>query len=197
VLFDEIEKAHPQVFDLFLQILDNALIRDKRGHEVSFRHALCIFTSNAGCDGGQSLLHASREEIRRRLGSLFREEFLDRIEAFVPFGPLSREARRAIASFQMKRMGALVRRAHGVSLAWDESVIDAAAVPPDGEPGGRHVLRHVQSHVMPAVVDALLSRPRGEWPEATIALRDDGAGGLSATLDVRLGAAVTSPVSTS
>src|SRR5262249_20584039 len=80
ILIDEIEKAHPKVFNLFLQILDNGEIHDKRNCPVSFRHALIVFTSNAGCGPGTNLMGCTRGEIVKRLTGAFTPEFLDRIE---------------------------------------------------------------------------------------------------------------------
>lgn len=160
ILFDEIEKAHPSVFNLFLQILDNARIRDKRGCEVSFRHTFCIFTSNAGCDRGAADPTIGRQEVVQRLGRIFREEFLDRIETFVPFGGLDTESRRSIAVYQLQRLRELVAQTHGSDVTWDDRVVAEAASPAGDEPGGRHVLRYVQSEIASAIVDCLIVNRR-------------------------------------
>ncbi|HEV8700018.1 MAG TPA: AAA family ATPase [Candidatus Polarisedimenticolia bacterium] len=176
ILFDEIEKAHPAIFNLFLQILDNGEIHDKRGCLVSFRHAFCVFTSNAGCEGGEALSGATREAILERLRPIFRPEFLDRIESFVPFQALDAKARAAIAAYQLERLRALALRTHDVDLTWDDPVVKAASRPADGEAGARHILRYLQSEATPAVVDALLSVPVDAPKAASIrlAVAEDG-----------------------
>ena len=156
VLFDEIEKAHPNVFNLFLQILDNGEIQDKRGHKVSFRHALCIFTSNAGCSGSSGLFGLDREQMVARLGGVFRPEFLDRIEDFVAFRALEAEARRSVLRSQLDQFAAQVNREHRRTLTWDEALVEAGLSQDEAQPGARSLLRWVQRVVKPAVADALL-----------------------------------------
>jgi ATP-dependent Clp protease ATP-binding subunit ClpB len=156
VLFDEIEKAHPNVFNLFLQILDNGEIQDKRGHTVSFRHALCIFTSNAGCSGSSGLFGLDREQMVARLGGVFRPEFLDRIEDFVPFRALGAEARRSVLRSQLNQLAAQVNREHHRTLTWDEALVEAGLSQDEAQPGARSLLRWAQRAVKPAIADALL-----------------------------------------
>jgi len=94
ILFDEIEKAHPQVMNLLLQLLDEGRLTDGHGRTVDFRHTILIMTSNVGSEEFQS--GASEEEIRRRireeLKKTFRPEFLNRIDEIIIFHPLSEEA---------------------------------------------------------------------------------------------------------
>src|SRR5262249_16005301 len=108
VLFDEIEKAHPHVFNQLLQILDNGEAPDPRGAMVPFQHAFLIFTSNAGCTGREGMFGLGREEVVARLGATFRPEFLDRVDEFVPFRALERGARREVARLQLEKLRALV-----------------------------------------------------------------------------------------
>jgi ATP-dependent Clp protease ATP-binding subunit ClpA len=156
VLFDEIEKAHPHVFNLFLQILDNGEIRDKRDHVVSFRHALLIFTSNVGCSGQVGLFGLTRDQIENRLGEVFLPEFLNRIEDFLPFRALDRAARRQVLVSQLKQFAGHLRAVHGRLLEWDQSIIDAGITAEESQAGARGLLRWVQRIVKPAVADALL-----------------------------------------
>jgi len=94
VLFDEIEKAHPQVMNLLLQLLDEGRLTDGHGRTIDFRHTILIMTSNAGSEHFQS--DASEEAIRKRvqenLKATFRPEFLNRIDETIIFHPLSEEA---------------------------------------------------------------------------------------------------------
>jgi ATP-dependent Clp protease ATP-binding subunit ClpA len=94
ILFDEIEKAHPQVMNLLLQLLDEGRLTDGHGRTVDFRHTILIMTSNVGSEEFQS--GASEEEIQKRireqLKKTFRPEFLNRIDEIIIFHPLSEEA---------------------------------------------------------------------------------------------------------
>lgn len=155
VLLDEIEKAHPNVYHLFLQILDNGEIHDKRGRRVSFRHAMLLFTSNAGAEPGSGLVGASRAEIVTRLSRVFRPEFLNRIERFVPFAALDAAARREVVRAQLGRFAAQLREEYRVELTWDDAVLDAVGDPPAGEVGARHVLRWLHDEVRTRVADVL------------------------------------------
>src|SRR5262245_42370222 len=109
VLLDEIEKAHPEVFDLFLQVFDAGRLTDAQGHTVDAQHAIWIMTSNVGTDmlgrsmphGFRSSIKSTAEEMQRdrlleRLRETFRPEFLNRIDEVVIFRPLSSEQARAI-----------------------------------------------------------------------------------------------------
>ena len=102
VLFDEIEKAHPQIFDIFLPILDEGRVRDSRGREVSFRNCMVIFTSNIGAE----LLSAPSgrdgdDALTTALLHHFRPEFINRIDEIVPFYPLLSEDIREILKLQL------------------------------------------------------------------------------------------------
>ena len=110
LLFDEIEKAHPRIFDVFLPILDEGRMRDSRGREVSFRNSIIIFTSNLGA----SFLHRTdrpaeddrlMEEMRRR----FRPEFINRIDEIVPFYPLVFEDVRTMLRLCLKEVSGRLR----------------------------------------------------------------------------------------
>ena len=180
ILFDEIEKAHPSVFNIFLQILDNGEIHDKRGCLVSFRHAMCIFTSNVGCDRDTDLFDCSRSRIVSRLGEFFRPEFLDRVEAFVPFRSLDASARKSIAILQLQRLQEQMGQTHHIDLEWTNDVPVLACEPPDGESGARHILRWIQSEVKPVLVDALFGVRQDRNVVRRIALVVNDTGQLAA-----------------
>src|SRR5690606_12278922 len=97
VLFDEIEKAHPEVFNLLLQVLDDGRITDSQGRTVDFKNTIIIMTSNIGSrfllDGvtGESIPEAVRESVMAELRKSFRPEFLNRIDETILFKPLTLE----------------------------------------------------------------------------------------------------------
>ncbi|MCK4392376.1 AAA family ATPase, partial [Candidatus Bipolaricaulota bacterium] len=94
VLFDEVEKAHPQVMNLLLQLLDEGRLTDGHGRTVDFRHTIIIMTSNVGSEQFDTDLPEEqiREKIREQLKHTFRPEFLNRIDEMIIFHPLSEEA---------------------------------------------------------------------------------------------------------
>lgn len=107
VLFDEIEKAHPSVFDVFLQIMDEGKLHDRLGKEGDFSNAIILFTSNIGADhiiktfnNGQIPNSTSLLEI---MGNYFRPEFLGRLTEIVPFGPISKENALKIFEIHLKK----------------------------------------------------------------------------------------------
>jgi ATP-dependent Clp protease ATP-binding subunit ClpB len=108
VLFDEIEKAHPEVFNVMLQLLDDGRLTDGQGRTVDFRNTVVIMTSNLGVELWRSSAPASREEIMRVLQGHFRPEFLNRIDEIVVFHTLTRGDLTHIVSIQLDRVKMLL-----------------------------------------------------------------------------------------
>ncbi|HEX6483625.1 MAG TPA: AAA family ATPase [Ktedonobacteraceae bacterium] len=136
VLLDEVEKAHPEVFDLFLQVFDAGRLTDAQGHTVDAQHAIWIMTSNVGTDmlgrsmpsGFRSSIKSTAEEMQRerlmeRLRSTFRPEFLNRVDEVVIFSPLGQEQARAITRLQMNELAARLLE-QGLTLHADDSAIE-------------------------------------------------------------------------
>ncbi|MFL5629390.1 MAG: AAA family ATPase [Ktedonobacteraceae bacterium] len=136
VLLDELEKAHPEVFDLFLQVFDAGRLTDAQGHTVDAQHAIWIMTSNVGTDmlgrsmpsGFRASVKGTAEEMQRdrlleRLRQTFRPEFLNRIDEIVIFHPLGQEQARAITRLQMNELAARLLE-QGLTLHADNSAID-------------------------------------------------------------------------
>jgi len=155
VLLDEVEKAHPEVFDLFLQVFDAGRLTDAQGHTVDAQHAIWIMTSNVGTDMlGRSLPHGFRsnskvstEEMQRdrlleRLRETFRPEFLNRIDEVVIFHALNREQARAITRLQMDELATRLLD-QGLTLHADESAIELLCVEGFSETQGARPLRRV------------------------------------------------------
>ncbi len=136
VLLDELEKAHPEVFDLFLQVFDAGRLTDAQGHTVDAQHAIWIMTSNVGTDmlgrsmpsGFRATIKGTAEEMQRdrlleRLRQTFRPEFLNRIDEIVIFHPLGQEQAHAITRLQMNELGARLLE-QGLTLHADDSAVD-------------------------------------------------------------------------
>ncbi len=112
ILFDEIEKAHPDVLNVMLQILDDGRITDAQGRTVNFENTIIIMTSNAGSDRSENLMgfgkssnEASREKAVKALEEFLRPEFISRVDEIVVFGELSEDALKAIAELNLDELG--------------------------------------------------------------------------------------------
>ena len=130
ILFDEMEKAHPDVLNILLQILDDGRITDAQGRVVNFENTIIVMTSNAGSDRkggsvgfGQTVSDQSREKAMKALGEFLRPEFINRVDEVICFNRLSEADFRRIAEIMLKELqDALETR--GVSLTWNETLID-------------------------------------------------------------------------
>ena len=133
VLFDEIEKAHPDVFNTLLQVLDDGRLTDNKGRVVNFKNTIIIMTSNA-----------SREMLRKT----FRPEFLNRIDDIITFKPLTQEQIAEVVELQMKRVKKMLEP-QGFELRWNPAAIQyLAKVGYDPEFGARPVKRAIQDYVL-------------------------------------------------
>ena len=145
VLFDEIEKAHPEVFNVMLQVLDDGRLTDGQGRTVDFRNTVIIMTSNAGSELWLSQKNkVSREELNRVLQSTFKPEFLNRLDEIVVFNPLTREDLNRIVDIQLKRVENLLGERH-IKLALTDAakqyIVDAGC---DTDFGARPLKRAIQ-----------------------------------------------------
>ena len=131
ILFDELEKAHPDVLNILLQILDDGRITDAQGRVVNFENTIIIMTSNAGSDRkdgsvgfGKSLSEQTQEKAVKALSEFLRPEFINRVDEVIAFNKLTEENFRAIAGIMLNELRqALGDR--GIDFTWDESVVDA------------------------------------------------------------------------
>ena len=130
VLFDEIEKAHPDVMNILLQILDDGRITDAQGRVVNFENTVIVMTTNAGSNSksgsvgfGGSLGDMSRERTMKALNEFLRPEFINRVDEVICFNQLTEENFRAIAAIMLGEVrDAMAER--NITVAWDGSVID-------------------------------------------------------------------------
>lgn len=153
VLFDEIEKAHPDVFNVLLQVLDDGRLTDGQGRTVDFSNTVIIMTSNVGSqtimDFTGDDLSALDNQMLDILRQHFRPEFLNRIDDIVIFDRIRPEAMRAIVDVQLKRVARQVKDSRDITLEFDDSVRDMLAR--DGyDPafGARPLKRLVQKRVL-------------------------------------------------
>jgi ATP-dependent Clp protease ATP-binding subunit ClpB len=178
VLFDEIEKAHPEVFNVLLQLLDDGRLTDGHGRTVDFRNTLVIMTSNLGntlWEGGRQV---SRDEITSVLQAHFRPEFLNRIDEIVVFHQLSREDLAAIVDIQLQQVAARLAE-RGFILEVSEAAREhLAEVGFDPDFGARPLKRAIQRELQDPLALAILS---GEFREGDIIRVDRGVEGLTFT----------------
>ena len=142
VLFDEIEKGHPDVFNTLLQVLDDGRLTDSKGRVVNFKNTLIIMTSNA-----------TREQLSR----IMRPEFLNRIDGIITFHPLERAQIAQIVTLQLERVAKMVEP-QGFTLRWTDAAVDLLTTAGyDPAFGARPVKRAIQEHVLNELSRKLLA----------------------------------------
>ena len=160
VLFDEIEKAHPDVFNTLLQVLDDGRLTDNKGRVVNFKNTIIIMTSNA-----------SRDMLRKT----FRPEFLNRIDDIITFKPLTKEQIGQVVELQMNRVKKMLAP-QGFELRWTPAAIQyLAEVGYDPEFGARPVKRAIQDYVLNDLSKKILAEEVSREKPITIDhTKDDG-----------------------
>lgn len=167
VLFDEIEKAHPDVMNLLLQILDDGRITDAQGRTVNFENTVIIMTTNAGSNTrtgalgfGLSADDQSRERAQRALNEFLRPEFLNRIDEIVYFNHLTEENFRSIAALMLDEVRTAMAE-RGMTLHWTPAVIDYLVRKGYSETyGARNLRRTIQRDVEDAIATAIVAQRR-------------------------------------
>ncbi len=159
VLFDEIEKAHPDVFNTLLQVLDDGRLTDNKGRVVNFKNTIIIMTSNA-----------SREMLKKT----FRPEFLNRIDDIITFKPLTQEQIAKVVELQMNRVKKMLEP-QGFELCWTPAAISyLAEVGYDPEFGARPVKRAIQDYVLNDLSKKILSEEVSREKPITIDYTKEG-----------------------
>ena len=164
VLFDEIEKAHPDVMNILLQILDDGRITDAQGRTVNFENTIIIMTTNAGSNNktgsvgfGGSLSDMSRERAMKALNEFLRPEFINRVDEVVCFNQLTEENFRAIAALMLSELRDVMAEKN-IALTWDESLIDHLVK--EGYSvtyGARNLRRLIQKQIEDAIAEKLIA----------------------------------------
>jgi ATP-dependent Clp protease ATP-binding subunit ClpB len=162
VLFDEIEKAHPDVFNVLLQVLDDGRLTDGQGRTVDFRNTLIVMTSNLGAEylvaqaEGQDT-EAVREEVMAEVRARFRPEFLNRVDEIILFHRLKRENMGSIVDIQIKRLAKLLEE-RKIVIALDAKARDWLAEKGyDPAYGARPLKRAIQKAVQDPLAELILS----------------------------------------
>lgn len=174
VLLDEFEKAHPRVWDLFLQVFDDGRLTDARGQTTDFRHTIILLTSNLGSHAptgatvGFSKDHEGfrASDVDKAIARVFRREFLNRLDRVVVFRPLSREVMRKIL---VKELGDIQKRRglrnRNWEVVWEDSATDFLLDRGFSlDLGARPLKRAVERHLLTPLADTIVSRrfPEGD-----------------------------------
>lgn len=168
VLFDEIEKAHPDVLNILLQILDDGRITDAQGRTVNFENTVIIMTTNAGSNTkggslgfGGSLNDMGRERALKALNEFLRPEFINRVDEIVYFNQLTEENFRSIAELMLTEVkDAIAER--GITLSWNDTLVDYLVKHSYSVTyGARNLRRTIQKDVEDAIAEKVIER-RGE-----------------------------------
>ncbi len=162
VLFDEIEKAHPDVFNIFLQILDEGTLTDGQGRHISFKNTIIIMTSNIGSEiilEAPTINHETEAAVMNLLNKKFKPEFLNRIDAIVFFSRLSQDDLIQIASIQIDKIKKQLKNQH-IVLDVEQLVIKSLAeIGYQPEFGARPLKRVIQSQISVPLSQEILKNP--------------------------------------
>ncbi|MBP5320433.1 MAG: AAA family ATPase [Kiritimatiellae bacterium] len=167
VLLDEIEKAHPDVFNILLQVLDDGRLTDSHGRTVSFRNAVIIMTSNLGSEllTSSTISEETRSAVMELLKRHFRPEFLNRLDETVLFQPLGKEQIREIVKLQVADLANRLAEQE-LTLEIDEAGLDALAkVGYDPVYGARPVKRAIQRELETPIARKIIA---GDYPPGTV-----------------------------
>jgi len=178
ILLDEIEKAHPDVFNILLQVLDDGRLTDGQGRTVDFRNTVIIMTSNLGSAEiqtmtGEHQYDEIKQEVMRQVGQHFRPEFINRIDDSVVFHGLTQAQIRVIASIQMNRL-VLRLKEKGMSLVTSDRALDELGkIGFDPVYGARPLKREIQQVIENPIARALLADEYGEGDTIKVDVDDD------------------------
>jgi type VI secretion system protein VasG len=185
VLLDEIEKAHPDVIELFYQVFDKGTLEDGEGREIDFKNTVIILTSNVGTDLVMRLCGSEdtkpepaqlAEALRPELVKAFKPAFLGRM-VVVPYYPLGDDVLRRIIKLQLGRIADRFKQNHRAVFAYDDDVIEAVRGRcREVESGARNVDSILTGHLLPEISRELLGRMAEGLPITRVHVSVDGAG---------------------
>ncbi|MEX0326112.1 MAG: ATP-dependent chaperone ClpB [Puniceicoccaceae bacterium] len=180
ILFDEIEKAHPDVFNVLLQIMDDGRITDSQGHTVDFKNTIIILTSNIGSRyltegvSGDEIPESVRESVFSELRHAFRPEFLNRLDDTILFKPLTLENIRLIIGLLLQDLNQRLRE-RKISIVLDEAAMDWFAEKGyDPVYGARPLKRLIQKEIENALARGIIGGEIGESSTGTVYLNEAG-----------------------
>ena len=177
ILLDEIEKAHPDVFNILLQVLDDGRLTDGKGRTVNFKNTIIIMTSNLGSDiirqnmetindqNREKVLEDTKNEVLDLLKNTIRPEFLNRIDETVIFSPLTRDEIAEVVKIQMRGVNKALKE-QGLEIILDDDVLDwIAELGYEPEFGARPVKRVIQKEILNKLATDIISGKVGKKPQ--------------------------------
>jgi len=177
ILFDEIEKAHPEVFNVLLQLLDDGRLTDGQGRTVDFRSTVVIMTSNLGSElwGQEDLNGTTEEKVRDLMVRHFRPEFINRIDEIIIFHHLGMEELTQIVRIQLERVAARLKEAGYDIQVTDEAAAWLARVGYEPVYGARPLKRAIQREVQDPLSMKILA---GDFKPGDTIVLDAGDSGI-------------------
>ncbi len=180
ILFDEIEKAHPDIMNLLLQILDEGRVNDAQGRSVSFENTIICMTSNAGSSDKTTGLgfnktegDISREKAMKALSEFLRPEFMGRIDEIVVFEPLSKESYAQIAGLMLSEMKEPLEE-KGITLRYDKRVLAAIAEKSHGRKfGARDIRSTIRTEIEDKIADIIIGAAPKNLSLIKVAVKKD------------------------
>ena len=188
ILFDEIEKAHPDVFNILLHVLDDGHITDSQGRKVDFKQTIIIMTSNTGAqaiqepkrlgfgagedaaDDYQRMKDRVMEEVKRN----YRPEFINRIDQILVFKPLTKEEIRQIVGLLLKELENRCKNQLELEVSFRPAVLDKLAEKGfDSKYGARPLKREIQTQIEDKLAEEILSGNACKGDHVTVTLKDD------------------------
>jgi ATP-dependent Clp protease ATP-binding subunit ClpA len=163
ILFDELEKAHADVLNILLQVLDDGRITDAQGRVVNFEHTVIIMTSNAGSEQRSTSLgfdrsptQQAKDKAMKALGELLRPEFINRVDEIICFNKLTEENFRGIADIMLQELKDSLQE-RGLSLSWSEGVVDYLVKKSFSETyGARNLRRTIQRDLEDPIAEKII-----------------------------------------
>lgn len=179
VLFDEIEKAHPDVLNILLQILDEGKVTDSQGRTVNFENTVIVMTSNAGSENKENLLgfgrtqaDASKEKALKALEGFLRPEFIARVDEIVVFSPLSKESLSKIADLMLKDLKEALKEKL-IDFNYKTDLCDYLAEHCDGGKRGARELRNlIRREIENKIVDIIVDNNEGSISSISASVKD-------------------------
>ncbi|NMA24892.1 MAG: ATP-dependent Clp protease ATP-binding subunit, partial [Clostridiales bacterium] len=179
ILFDEIEKAHPDVLNILLQILDDGHITDAQGRTVNFENTVIVMTTNAGSDkkGGsvgfnQTLNEQSKEKALKALKDFLRPEFINRVDEIVYFNKLTEENFRGIAALMLTELKNVMAE-RNMTLSWDDAILDYLTKKGYSSAyGARNLRRLIQKEIEDVIASEIIDKRQGRISSVSLTMNN-------------------------
>lgn len=178
ILFDEVEKAHPDVFNTLLQMLDDGRLTDSKGRTVDFKNSVVILTSNIGSQVIMEKVSTGKKvdldkDLMPHLQDHFRPEFLNRLDDMIVFNPVSKEMLSSIIDIHLHKLSKMIRKEKNITLTFDQSVADLLSERGwDIAFGARPLKRAIQRYVLDELAMEIIEGKIGEGDSVDAKVED-------------------------